>query len=108
MAGERTDGKQGTDVGILEKPARKVKEPEQYRVLLHNDDYTPMDFVVVLLETVFNKGPAEAYRIMLKVHMEGVGIAGIYPYEMAETKVEQVHDEARAGGYPLRASLEEA
>ena len=107
MAGDRTDEQKGTDVGILEKPARKVQEPEQYRVLLHNDDYTPMDFVVVLLETVFNKGPAEAYRIMMKVHMEGVGIAGIYPYEMAETKVERVHEEARAGGYPLRASLEQ-
>ncbi len=96
------------DVGILERPDRLAKEPDLYKVVLHNDDYTTMDFVVEVLETVFGKSPAEAYRIMMTVHLDGKGVAGTYPYEVAETKVASVHERARAEGFPLRASLEEA
>jgi len=91
---------------VLEKTRQKTEKPPLYRVILHNDDYTPMDFVVLLLETVFAKSPAEAYQIMMLVHMRGAGIAGIYPHEVAETKVSTVHETARAAGHPLRASLE--
>lgn len=93
---------------VLEKTRTKSREPDQYRVILHNDDYTTMEFVVKVLETVFNKPSPEAYRIMLQVHLDGQGICGSYPYEIAETKVETVHDMARQEGYPLRASLEQA
>ena len=103
-----TQRKRQPDVEILEKTSSRTREPEQYRVLLHNDDYTTMEFVIQALESIFHKGPAEAYRIMMKIHTEGMGIAGIYPHEVAETKVENVHEAARAQGYPLRASVEEA
>ena len=104
MAGE----KPRKDVEILERPDARVKEPEQYRVLLHNDDYTTMDFVMDVLERYFQKSPAEAYRIMMKVHVEGQGVAGVYTHEVAETKVESVHEEARRSGFPLMASMEPA
>jgi len=100
--------RQQPDVEILEQPSTRTRQPELYRVILHNDDYTTMEFVIHVLETIFHRGPAEAYRIMMKVHTEGTGIAGVYPHEVAETKVEKVHDAARAQGYPLRASVEEA
>jgi ATP-dependent Clp protease adaptor protein ClpS len=93
---------------VLEKTRPKVKKPPLYRVFLHNDDYTTMEFVVTILETVFNKSPAEAYRIMIHVHTRGHGVCGTYPHEVAETKVAQVHDLAREKGFPLRASMEEA
>jgi ATP-dependent Clp protease adaptor protein ClpS len=92
---------------VLEKTRRKADHPRQHRVVLHNDDYTTMDFVVEVLETVFNRSPAEAYRVMMHVHTRGSDTAGIYPYEIAETKVSLVHEMAREAGYPLRASLEE-
>jgi len=84
----------------------KVKEPSLYKVLLHNDDYTSMEFVVLLLEKVFNKSTPEATRIMLNVHQQGVGIAGVYHKEIAETKVAIVHDLAQKNEYPLRCSME--
>ena len=93
---------------VLEKTRPKTERPPLYKVILHNDDYTTMQFVVEILESVFQKSPAEAYRIMLKVHMEGHGVCGAYPYEVAETKVALVHDRAREHGFPLRASMEEA
>jgi len=93
---------------VLEKASERVKEPDLYRVILHNDDYTSMEFVVEVLETVFHRGPAEAYRIMMKVHTEGRGVAGVYTHEVAETKVEKVLDLARANGFPLMSSIEEA
>ena len=84
-----------------------MQEPTLYKVVLLNDDYTTMDFVLRVLETVFQKAPAEAYRVMMQVHLNGRGLAGMYPWEVAETKVETVRTLARDAGYPLRAALEE-
>jgi|APHig6443717497_1056834.scaffolds.fasta_scaffold239933_2 ATP-dependent Clp protease adaptor protein ClpS len=84
-----------------------VREPRRYKVLLHNDDYTTMDFVVMVLRRVFHKNEPEAMRIMWAVHKQGLGLCGIYTAEVAETKVDTVHALAKAAGYPLRASLEE-
>lgn len=92
---------------VLEKTRLETKEPTLYKVVLHNDDYTTMDFVVQILETVFHKSPAEAFHVMMKVHVEGRGLCGLYPYDIAETKVSTVHELARDAGFPLRASLEE-
>ncbi len=85
----------------------EVQEPRLFRVLLHNDDYTTMDFVVHVLQTVFGKNEAEAHAIMMRVHREGVGECGIYTAEIAETKVQLVHSMARKHSFPLRASMEE-
>jgi len=91
----------------LESEAQdETTEPPLYRVLLLNDDYTTMEFVVQVLMTVFNKSVAEATRIMLSVHHRGVGVCGLYPYEVAETKVETVHALARERGYPLKCTME--
>lgn len=84
-----------------------VREPRRYRVLLHNDDYTPMDFVVEILIEVFHKNVTEAHVIMLAVHETGLGCCGVYTMELAETKVAQVHGRARKAGFPLRCSMEE-
>lgn len=84
----------------------ETREPQRYRVLMHNDHYTPMDFVVQILRSVFHKPAVEAEEIMLTVHYRGVGVCGCYPAQIAETKVKRVHSEARAAGYPLRCSLE--
>jgi ATP-dependent Clp protease adaptor protein ClpS len=85
---------------------RKVARPPRFKVVLFNDDYTPMEFVVALLEQVFDKSPAEATQIMLHVHHNGTGIAGVYVLEVAETKVATVHKLAEERGYPLRAGTE--
>lgn len=84
----------------------EVREPHLYRVLLHNDDYTTMEFVVMVLERVFDKGVEEATRIMLNVHHEGVGLAGLYTREIAETKAATVHHLAKKNQFPLRCSVE--
>ncbi|MCX7633103.1 MAG: ATP-dependent Clp protease adapter ClpS [Turneriella sp.] len=84
----------------------RTKKPKLYKVILLNDDYTTMDFVVFILIKYFQKSPAEATRIMLKVHHEGSGIAGIYPREIAETKVRQVMDHAAREGFPLACRAE--
>lgn len=86
----------------------ELSEPPMFKVLLHNDHYTTMEFVVEVLEKVFRKARAEATRIMLNVHNEGVGLCGIYTAEIAETKIDIVHALARKAGFPLRCSLEEA
>jgi ATP-dependent Clp protease adaptor protein ClpS len=101
---------QSRDVGVVTKKqrAKQTERPKRYKVLLHNDDYTTMEFVVHVLESVFDKGPAEAYRIMMEVHIQGRGVCGAYTYEVAETKVETVHEMARTEGFPLRAGIEEA
>lgn len=83
-----------------------VQEPPLYKVLLHNDDYTTMDFVVMILQTIFNKNTDEATRVMLNVHHQGVGIAGVYTREIAETKVALVHRIAKRNQFPLKCSLE--
>ena len=85
----------------------ETKEPPMYRVLLHNDDYTTMEFVVEVLMYVFNKAPESAAKIMLNVHRKGVGVCGVFPHEVAETKVDTVHNLARESGYPLRCSMEQ-
>src|ERR1700750_1420151 len=91
---------------ILERTRQETKKPELFKVLLLNDDYTTMDFVVEVLETIFNKAPAEAYRIMMAVHTQGLGLCGVYPFEVAETKVGAVAELARSQGFPLRATME--
>jgi ATP-dependent Clp protease adaptor protein ClpS len=93
---------------VLEKPETKTKKPELFKVILLNDDYTTMEFVMQILEGVFNKTQPDAYRIMMQVHLEGKGVCGTYTYEIAETKVETVHELAQENGFPLRADLEEA
>lgn len=102
------DSERRTGGQVLEKTKPKVQKPDLYRVMLHNDDYTTMQFVIEVLEQIFNKSPAEAFRIMMHVHTRGHGVCGTYTHEVAETKVALVHDHARAAGYPLRASLEQA
>ena len=93
---------------VVERVEKKTKEPDQHQVVLLNDDYTTMDFVMEVLETVFHKSPAEAYRIMLMVHTQGRGVCGVYTWEVAETKAEAVVGLARQAGFPLRAVVEEA
>jgi ATP-dependent Clp protease adaptor protein ClpS len=88
------------------KTRNQTATPKQWKVLLLNDDYTPMDFVVDVLTRVFRKTEDEAVQIMLQVHHAGVGLAGVYPFEIAETKVMQVEDMARGEGHPLQCSLE--
>lgn len=99
-----TDKQTGGEV--LERTKQETKKPELFKVLLLNDDYTTMDFVVEILESVFHKQPAEAFRIMMAVHTQGKGLCGVYPFEVAETKVEAVVERAREHGFPLRAAME--
>jgi ATP-dependent Clp protease adaptor protein ClpS len=96
----------GSDVAT--RPKSVVKRPSLWHVVLINDDYTTMEFVVRTLEEIFDKGKAEAYRIMMEVHTRGRGVCGAYTFEVAETKVAAVHDLARDEGFPLRAGIEEA
>lgn len=93
---------------VKERVVPKKDEPSLYKVILLNDDYSTMDFVIHVLEDVFQKSPAEAYRIMMQVHQLGSGVAGIYPWEVAETKVETVSVMAKKAGFPLRAVTEDA
>ncbi len=95
-----------TDVGVASETREEVREPSMYRVMILNDDYTTMEFVVEILMFVFNKSAEEAAGIMLKVHREGVGLCGVYTYEVAETRVDTVHALAREKGFPLRCTME--
>jgi ATP-dependent Clp protease adaptor protein ClpS len=99
-----TDRRTGGEV--LERTREELKKPELFKVLLLNDDYTTMDFVIEVLESVFHKQPAEAFRIMMMVHTQGKGLCGLYPFEVAETKVAAVVERARENGFPLRAAME--
>jgi ATP-dependent Clp protease adaptor protein ClpS len=92
--------------GVVTRTRPKTKKPSMYKVLMLNDDYTPMDFVVHVLERFFGKSVEEATRIMLHVHHRGVGVAGVYTYEVAETKVNQVMDLARQQQHPLQCTIE--
>ena len=110
-AGPEDDGRQGGggskfESGAATKVRSKTKRPSLYRVLLLNDDYTPMEFVVLVLQDVFNKSREEAMRIMLHVHNQGIGECGIYPFEVAETKVTRVMDTARKNQHPLQCVME--
>jgi ATP-dependent Clp protease adaptor protein ClpS len=102
------DRQEQTGGAVKERAETKKQDPTQYAVILLNDDYTPMDFVVNVLETVFQKSPAEAYRVMMQVHLNGRGVAGIYVWEVAETKAEKVAALAAGAGHPLKAAIEDA
>lgn len=95
------------DADVLTESETKLEKPKLFKVLLHNDDFTTMEFVVFVLEYVFNRTEAEAFSVMLKVHNEGVGIAGIYPYEIANMKSEKTMNMAKAREYPLLCTVEE-
>jgi ATP-dependent Clp protease adaptor protein ClpS len=103
--GDDGPGDEG-DAGIATKPREKTKKPSLYKVLLLNDDYTPMEFVVYVLERFFNMDHARAVDLMLTVHNKGVAVVGVYPYEVAETKVTQVMDCARSNQHPLQCTME--
>ena len=104
MAKHKLDSQDAT----LTRQRDELQEPPLYKVLIHNDDYTTMDFVVMILESVFGKSTDEATRIMLNVHNHGQGVAGVYTREIGETKVAVVHRLARKNQFPLRCSLEKA
>jgi ATP-dependent Clp protease adaptor protein ClpS len=113
MAGKGRPGDRGPDRGgddgrtdLVTKTRPKTKKPSLYKVLLLNDDYTPMEFVVLVLEKFFSKTNDEAYHIMMHVHQKGVGVCGVFTYEVAETKVTQVMDFARQNGHPLQCTME--
>ena len=103
---DKDDDNHGNDTDIVTKSRTKTKKPNLYKVVLLNDDYTPMDFVISVLEHFFNKGADEATQIMLEVHRKGVGIAGIFTYEIAETKVAEVTNFARQHEHPLQCTME--
>ncbi len=104
--GGQTGDEDGTNFGLSTQTRVRTKKPSLYRVLLLNDDYTPMEFVVYILEQFFNRSREQATRIMLHVHQKGVGLCGVYTYEVAETKVAQVLDLAKRHEHPLQCVME--
>ena len=96
----------GGGTGVVTETKTKTKKPSMYRVLMMNDDYTPMEFVVYVLQRFFHKNPEEATQIMLHVHQKGVGVCGVFPYDIAETKVVQTIDYARKNQHPLQCTME--
>jgi ATP-dependent Clp protease adaptor protein ClpS len=106
MRDSRNDDDGDLKTGVATKAKPKTKKPSMYKVLMLNDDYTPMEFVVQVLEKVFAKSREEAMRVMLHVHQRGIGICGVFTYEVAETKVNQVMDAARKYQHPLQCTLE--
>lgn len=106
MSDDKRDTSRGTSVGLVTRTKPKTKKPQMYKVLLLNDDYTPMEFVVFVLERFFQKSREEATRIMLHVHQKGIGICGVFTYEVAETKVAQVTEFARQNQHPLQCTME--
>jgi len=103
---DKDSNRNGGQTGVITRTKPKTKKPSLYKVLLLNDDYTPMEFVVAILENLFGKGPTEATQIMLAIHRTGLGVAGVYVQDVAETKVAAVHATAEQRGYPLRAGAE--
>ncbi len=107
MSDENDDNQNGdTGTGIVTETKPKTKKPSMYRVLMLNDDYTPMEFVVHVLQRFFSKSTEEATQIMLHVHQKGIGVCGIYTYDVAETKVDQVVNFARKHQHPLQCTME--
>ncbi|MEM6973940.1 MAG: ATP-dependent Clp protease adapter ClpS [Pseudomonadota bacterium] len=104
--GPSDDQGNGPDGDVAVKPRAKTKKPSLYKVLMLNDDYTPMEFVVYVLQRFFNKDHSQAVEIMLTVHNKGVAVVGVYPFEVAETKVTQVMDCARSNQHPLQCTME--
>lgn len=102
------DDDSDTQTGVATKTRAKPKKPDQFKVLMLNDDYTPMEFVVMVLKRFFGMDLEQATRVMLHVHQKGVGVCGVFPYEVAETKVNQVMDFARQNQHPLQCTLEKA
>lgn len=98
----------GTDEAVITESKTRLEKPPLYKVLLHNDDFTTMEFVVYILQTVFQLGESEAVAITLQVHIEGVGVGGIYPYEIAEMKAAKVMSLAEANEFPLLCTIEES
>jgi ATP-dependent Clp protease adaptor protein ClpS len=96
------------DGAVVAESKTRLKKPPLYKVLLHNDDFTTMEFVVYVLQTVFQLGETEAIAVMLQVHTEGVGVGGVYPYEIAEMKAEKVMSLAQANEFPLLCTIEES
>lgn len=107
-AAEKDASDGGGQISIATKTRSKPKKPSQFKVLMLNDDYTPMEFVVAVLKRFFHMDLEQATRVMLHVHQKGVGVCGIFPYEIAETKVNQVMDFARQNQHPLQCTLEKA
>jgi ATP-dependent Clp protease adaptor protein ClpS len=103
---DKSDNTDNPSIGVVVKARPKTRKPAMYKVLMLNDDYTPMEFVVHVLERFFQKSRDEATRIMLHVHKRGVGVCGVYTYEVAETKVTQVMDLARQNQHPLQCTIE--
>ena len=106
MAKQKRDNERKGDVAVLDRTDDKTKKPRKFKVILLNDDFTPMAFVIALLVSVFRKSGAEATRLMLTVHQEGKGIAGVYSREIAETKAVQARQLAQSEGHPLLAQIE--
>lgn len=102
----KTPDSPGNGTAVITRTRTQTKRPSMYRVLLLNDDYTPMEFVILILQSYFNKNPEEATQIMLHVHHHGVGECGVFTYEIAETKVAQVMDHARKNQHPLQCIME--
>lgn len=105
---ENSDTNTGNKSKVQIKTKEQVTTPSLFKVLMHNDDYTTMEFVVEVLREIFRKSPTEAEKIMLTIHFQGVGYCGTFPYAIAETKADQARLKARKAGFPLRCSLEEA
>jgi len=103
---DKRDTDRQDDIGIVTKTRPKTRKPSMWRVIMLNDDYTPMEFVVFVLERFFAKSHEEATRIMLTVHQKGAGVCGVFPYDVAETKVSQVMDLARENQHPLQCTME--
>ncbi|MCC6764113.1 MAG: ATP-dependent Clp protease adapter ClpS [Deltaproteobacteria bacterium] len=108
MGVERDRRNDGEGTAVETRTKTRLKKPRMYKVLLHNDDYTTMEFVVFVLQGVFHHSESDATRIMLHVHKSGVGVAGVYTREVAETRIAQVEALARKHEYPLRCSMDEA
>jgi len=106
MAGNQDDEQNAPGTGLLSKAKPETKKPSMYKVLMLNDDYTPMEFVVHVLKRFFRMSTEQATRVMLHVHQKGVGVCGVFSYEIAETKVNQVIDYARKNNHPLQCTLE--